>query len=219
MTFDYFDFRDARERMVAEQLEGRGFRNEPILAAMRRVPRHLFVPARQEAIAYDDCPLQIGEGQTISQPYMVAVMTEALGVGVGARVLEIGTGSGYQAAILGELGAEVVTVERKPALAAKARERLASLGYSNVEVVVGDGSLGYPASAPYDGIVVTAGAPQVPASLTSQLADGARLVVPIGQLMQQELRVIERRGLETRETGRMPCAFVPLIGKLGWPER
>jgi len=117
-----FDFLDARERMVAEQIERRGFRNEPILAAMRRVPRHLFVPARQEAIAYDDCALQIGEGQTISQPYMVAVMTEALGVGVGARVLEIGTGSGYQAAILGELGANVVTVERKPALAAKARD-------------------------------------------------------------------------------------------------
>ena len=157
------DWARAREHMVAGQLERRGVCEPRVLEAMRRVPRHLFVPPDQRAGAYEDRALPIGSGQTISQPYMVAIMSAALGPVAGKRVLEVGTGSGYQAAVLAELAAEVVTIERRPELGETARQTLASLGYTNATVIVGDGSLGHPPRAPYAGIVVTAGAPQVPA--------------------------------------------------------
>jgi len=213
------DWADARERMVVDQLERRGIRDARVLAAMRRVPRHLFVNPDQQSLAYHDRALPIGEGQTISQPYMVAVMTAWLAAIADSRVLEIGTGSGYQAAVLAETAREVVTIERRADLAALAEERLNALGYENVTVIVGDGSRGYPALAPYGGILVTAGAPLVPASLEAQLAEGARLVVPVGTATHQELAVVERRdGSFVRSQGE-GCVFVPLIGAQGWPER
>jgi protein-L-isoaspartate(D-aspartate) O-methyltransferase len=204
--------------MVSEQLERRGIRDPRVLDAMRNVPRHLFVPPERQASAYEDQALPIGDGQTISQPYMVAIMTEALSIAAGARVLEIGTGSGYQAAVLAVLAREVITIERRPGLAAAAEHRLTSLGFTNVKVVVADGSVGYPGAAPYDAVLATAGAPQVPASLRTQLGDGARLVVPVGSAFHQDLVVIERRGgtfVESRGEG---CVFVPLVGREGWPE-
>jgi protein-L-isoaspartate(D-aspartate) O-methyltransferase len=204
--------------MVSGQLESRGIRDPRVLEAMRTVPRHLFVPPERQASAYEDRALPIGDGQTISQPYMVAIMTEALSIAAGARVLEIGTGSGYQAAILAVLAREVITIERRPGLAAAAERRLTMLGFTNVTVVVADGSSGYPKAAPYDAVMATAGAPQVPTSLRAQLAEGARLVVPVGSAFHQDLVVIERRGetfLESRGEG---CVFVPLVGREGWPE-
>ena len=209
---------DRRSRMVASQLERRGIRDARVLDAMRRVPRHCFVAATQRSSAYDDRALPIGEGQTISQPYMVAVMTAALELRPDARVLEIGTGSGYQAAVLAEIAREVMTIERRPALGDAARTRLAALGYTNITVVVADGSLGYPERAPYDGIIVTAGAPQVPLSLQSQLADEARLVVPVGSSLQQDLVVVTRRDGRFVELRREACVFVPLVGEEGWPD-
>jgi protein-L-isoaspartate(D-aspartate) O-methyltransferase len=212
------DWAEARARMVSEQLERRGIRDPRVLDAMRNVPRHLFVPPERQASAYEDQALPIGDGQTISQPYMVAIMTEALSIAAGARVLEIGTGSGYQAAILAVLAREVITIERRPGLAAAAGRRLASLGFTNVTIVVADGSVGYPGAAPYDAVLATAGAPQVPASLRTQLADGARLVVPVGSAFHQDLVVIERRGETFVESRGEGCVFVPLVGREGWPE-
>jgi protein-L-isoaspartate(D-aspartate) O-methyltransferase len=207
-----------RSRMVAEQLERRGVRAAVVLEAMRRVPRHLFVGPGQRSAAYDDRALPIGEGQTISQPYMVAVMTAALQLRPGARVLEIGTGSGYQAAVLAEIAGDVITVERRPAIAEAARARLAALGYRNIRVFVSDGSLGYAARAPYDGILVTAGAPRVPPSLQAQLTDGARLVVPVGSALQQDLVVVTRQNAAFNRTTLDACVFVPLVGGEGWPD-
>jgi protein-L-isoaspartate(D-aspartate) O-methyltransferase len=208
----------ARERMVREQLVPRGIHDPRVLDAMMRVPRHLFVDAATAVRAYEDCALPIGEGQTISQPYMVAVMTQALAVPPNARVLEVGTGSGYQAAVLSALAREVVTIEHRPALAAAASARLARLGYDNVRVLVGDGSRGYPARAPYHGILVTAGAPRVPASLRSQLEEGARLVIPVGPSSQQEITVVERQGNAFITMHGDGCVFVPLIGEEAWPD-
>ena len=202
--------------MVANQLVSRGIRDPRVLDAMARVPRHLFVPAEAVPLAYADRALPIGHGQTISQPYMVAVMTEALTLRGGERVLEIGTGSGYQAAILAELARDVVTIERRPELAEAARTRLASLGYKNITVVVADGTAGE-AGIPYDAILVTAGAPRVPASLRAQLADGGRLVIPIGTHGQQDLTVIARSGGVFVESVHEGCVFVPLVGREGWP--
>ncbi len=213
------DWAEARNRMVAEQIERRGIRDPRVLEAMRRVPRHLFVDPEQQAHAYADRALPIGDGQTISQPYMVAVMTEKLALAAGACVLEIGTGSGYQAAVLAEIAGEVITIERRDDLAGAADVRLASLGYEHVTVIVGDGSRGFPRRAPYGGIIVTAGAPLVPASLQAQLADGARLVVPVGSTFEQDLVIVERQGagfLQSRGEG---CVFVPLVGIEGWPEK
>jgi protein-L-isoaspartate(D-aspartate) O-methyltransferase len=205
-----------RERMVRLQLEARGLREPRVLDAMRRVPRHEFVRPEDQHRAYDDRPLVIGAGQTISQPYIVAAMTAALRPQPGDRVLEVGTGSGYQAAVLSLLAGEVLTVERLPALADRARATLARLGYTNVRVLTGDGSGGWPAEQPYDGILVTAAAPRVPDVLVEQLAEGGRLVIPVGSRDFQELVVVERVGGRFREQRREGCIFVPLVGRFGW---
>ena len=202
--------------MVARQLVDRGIRQCRVLAAMAWVPREWFVPPHLAGDAYDDAPLPIGSGQTISQPYMVAVMTEALRLTGAERVLEVGTGSGYQAAILAELAREVITIERRPELAETARQRLAALGYTNVEVVIGDGTLGSPAHAPFDAILVAAAAPHVPAPLKQQLSDGGRLVVPVGPSDQQTLHIVTRFGEQFTQTLGVGCVFVPLIGAEGW---
>jgi protein-L-isoaspartate(D-aspartate) O-methyltransferase len=174
------------------------------------------VPAHLAESAYDDRALPIGSEQTISQPYMVAVMTQALRLTPESRVLEIGTGSGYQAAVLSHLAREVTTMERRSELAEQARARLADLGCTNVRVVVGDGSAGHAEGAPYDAILVTAGAPRVPAPLTAQLADGGRLVIPVGTAREQDLITIERHADELTQTSGEPCVFVPLLGQFGW---
>lgn len=210
-------FASLREAMVTTQIERRGIADPRVLAAMRAVPRELFVPQARADEAYDDRALPIGAGQTVSQPYMVAVMTQALRLTPTSRVLEVGTGSGYQAAILGSIAASVVSIERLPALAEAARQRLAALGFDRVTVVVGDGTDGYPPAAPYDAIVVTAGAPHVPGALRDQLADGGRLVVPVGTARQQDLQVIERRGGTFLTSAGDGCIFVPLVGRDGWP--
>src|SRR5262245_20190698 len=208
---------EARTRMVADQLRGRGIHDERVLAAMTAVPRDAFVPERERSSAYADGPLPIGGGQTISQPYIVARMTELLAAGPGDRVLDVGTGSGYQAAVLAELGCLVTSIERDPELALGAMDRLGDLGYADrVVVTVGDGSLGAPAGAPWDGIVVAAAAPSVPDPLREQLADGRRLVIPVGGLREQRLLVVERHGDEWLERSDGPCVFVPLVGAAGW---
>ena len=206
----------ARESMVTTQIERRGVRDPRVLEAMRTVPRHRFVDTQHERHAYDDRPLPIGEGQTISQPYMVAVMTEALGCGPGDRVLEIGTGSGYQTAVLAAVAREVVSIERHAPLADRARRVLDQLGVTNVHIVVGDGTEGWPAGAPYDRILVTAGAPNVPEALREQLASGGRLVIPVGPSHLQHVTVIDRTPDGDRERTGDACVFVPLIGKHGW---
>ncbi len=212
------DFALLRDMMVSGQLEARGIRDPAVLAAMRGIPREEFVPAELANHAYDDNPLPIGEGQTISQPYMVAYMAEALEPAYTDRVLEIGTGSGYAAAVLGRIVAEVHTVERIALLADIARERLAGLGYTNIQVHTGDGSLGWPGHAPYDAIVVTAGAPRVPQPLLDQLAVGGRLVIPVGRDPRLQTLVRVRRAGEDdyRYESHFGVMFVPLIGEAGW---
>ncbi|MHB9150149.1 MAG: protein-L-isoaspartate(D-aspartate) O-methyltransferase [Thermoleophilia bacterium] len=216
---DENDYERLRLQMVERQLRARGVADAEVLAAMARVPRHRFVGEASRWAAYEDEPLPIGSGQTISQPYMVARMTELAQVDRESRVLEVGTGSGYQAAVLAELAGHVWSIERHPELAERAREILAELGYSNVHVLVGDGSLGLPEEAPFDGIVVTAAAPEVPAALLEQLADGGRLVIPVGASFGQRLRVVRRRGLDFVETDVLGCRFVPLIGAQANPSR
>ncbi len=213
-----FDSEQKRHLMVKRQIEARNITDKLVLDAMRKVPRHVFVPREYEQSAYEDRPLPIGFGQTISQPYMVALMTEALCLKGDEKVLEVGTGSGYQAAILAEIVDHVVTIERIPELAARASEILRNLGYGNVEVVVGDGSKGYPPRAPYDAIVVTAGAPRIPDALVEQLAEGGRIVIPVGSGFHQTLtRLTKKQGgndIEYLEG----CIFVPLVGECGWNE-
>ena len=206
----------ARLRMVEEQIVARGVRNPRVVNALRVVPRHEFVPIEERIYAYEDRPLGIGAAQTISQPYMVAIMTTALDPGSSDRVLEVGTGSGYQAAVLGMLAGEAISIERVEELAVQARLRLSRLGFNNVTVHVGDGSAGWPDGKQFDGILVTAGAPHVPAGLRSQLADGGRLVVPVGSRTHQELLVIRREREEFHEERREGCVFVPLVGQFGW---
>jgi protein-L-isoaspartate(D-aspartate) O-methyltransferase len=206
----------ARRRMVKEQLEGRDIRSERVLQAMRTVPRHLFVPPDYQHRAYADGPLPIGEGQTISQPYIVALMTQMLKLAGTEKVLEVGTGSGYQAAVLGALAREVHTVEYHQDLAEKAAHMLHQFGYKNVEVHIGDGSLGWPPDAPYDAILVTAAAPQVPPPLLSQMAEGGRLVIPVGGPGDQFLELWKRRSAGYTHDAMVPVAFVPLRGKFGW---
>jgi protein-L-isoaspartate(D-aspartate) O-methyltransferase len=209
--------RDKAIAALIGELKRQGIRDERVLAAIAKVPRERFVPDASRDQAWANVALPIGVGQTISQPYVVALMTTALGLSGQQRVLEIGTGSGYQAAILAELAAEVVTVERHASLAAAARMLLAELGYVNVRVVVGDGTTGWPADAPYDRIIVTAGAPRVPLPLIAELSgDGGRLVIPVGEADDQVLLVVERHGDRTTEQPLGPVRFVPLIGRAGW---
>ena len=211
------DFAEARRWMVETQLRGRGITDERVLAAMTKVPRHRFVPGSERA-AYDDNPLVIGSGQTISQPFMVAAMTEALAPQENERVLEIGAGSGYQTAILAELCRQVYSIERIPELAERARSILGELGYGNVAVVVGDGTLGLPEHGPYDGIIVTAATPNLSPAWVEQLAEGGRIVAPIGDRWQQTLTIATKRGGEIRQRSTIGCVFVPLIGEHGFRE-
>ena len=210
-----------RERMVASQIEARGITDPLVLEAMRTVPREIFVPASLARFAYDDGPLPIGHGQTISQPYIVAVMTQAAALKPGSRALEIGTGSGYGAAVLSRVAAEVYTIERVEELADSARERLARLGYANVHVRAGDGSLGWAEHAPYDAIVVTAGGPRVPKPLLDQLAVGGRLVMPVGPATRHQrlVRVTRSDVREYEYEALEEVAFVPLVGAEGWSEK
>lgn len=212
------DYPGQRERMVKRQIAGRGVRSQKVLEAMRKVPRERFLPQGQGVWAYDDAPLPIGDGQTISQPYIVAYMTEALALEGGEKVLEIGTGSGYAAAVLAEIAADVYTIERIEALATMASTVLDDLDYTNVHVRHGDGTLGWPEHAPFDGIVVTAGGPDVPDTLRHQLKIGGRLVIPVGKTTwYQELVRVTRVGEdEFRTEDLVPVRFVPLIGEEGW---
>ncbi len=212
------DYEQARHGMVETQIRKRHVTNSRVLECLERVPRHEFVPAEFRARAYEDAPLPIGEGQTISQPYIVAAMTAALGLQGNERVLEIGTGFGYQAAVLACLAREVFSVEFRAPLATQAAERLSRLGYTDVHVHCGDGTLGLPEFAPYDAILVAAAAPSVPAPLLAQLADGGRMVVPVGGVENQDLRLIERNQHAFRITVLEPCRFVPLLGAHGWKE-
>jgi protein-L-isoaspartate(D-aspartate) O-methyltransferase len=207
-----------REEMIEKQLRRRGIQDAAVLAAMAAVPRHEFVSEDVRAHAYDDLPLPIGSGQTISQPYIVAAMTAALHLQPGDRVLEIGTGCGYHAAVLSRLAKEVFTIERRPELAASASARLVRLGYSNAHVHCGDGTLGLPEFAPFDAILVAAAAPAVPKTLLAQLAEGGRIILPVGGAEHQELQLIEKHG-DTFPTKMLEgCRFVPLLGYHGWQE-
>ena len=202
--------------MIRTQLRARGVRDERVLRAMAAVPRDTFVPPHLRHRAYADEALPIEHGQTISQPLMVGLMTELLDPDAGDLVLDIGTGSGYQAAVLAEMGCHVLGIERVPELAAAARERLAGLGYDAVEIRVGDGTLGAPEEAPWSRILVAAAAPDVPGALTDQLADGGRLVIPVGGRWEQDLLLVERDGPRLRTTNHGGCVFVPLVGEGGY---
>jgi protein-L-isoaspartate(D-aspartate) O-methyltransferase len=205
--------RDAeRRRMVDEQLLGRDITSPRVLEAMRKVPRHLFIPEPQRGRAYEDSPVPIGLGQTISQPYIVAFMTQALDLEPGHKVLEIGTGSGYQAAVLAEISREVYSIEVLPELAERARESLAALGYRHVRLRTGNGYLGWPEHAPYDRIIVTAAPPEVPPALIEQLKVGGLMAIPVGTA-EQHLRILRRTatGMETLQT--LPVRFVPMTGR------
>jgi protein-L-isoaspartate(D-aspartate) O-methyltransferase len=207
-------FDELRTRMVEEQIRDRGIDNERVLAAMRKVPRHRFVPQNLRPRAYDDSPLPIGLGQTISQPYIVAYMTEALEVGPTEKVLEVGTGSGYQAAVLAEIVREVYTIEIVPALAENARAVLDELGYTNVRARVGDGYGGWPDQAPFDGIIVTAAPDHIPQPLVDQLAVDGRMVLPVGE-WAQEMVILSRTRKGVVEKRTIPVRFVPLVRKPG----
>ena len=209
-------FEEQRHQMVDEQLRARGIIDERVLAAFLKVARHLFVPRELHREAYEDHPIPIGSGQTISQPFMVALMTQLLRLQGHERVLEVGTGSGYQLAILAELALEVYSVEHLPELAALALQRLEQQGYLNVHITQGNGSLGWPEHAPYDAMIVAAGAPRLPRPLVDQLAKDGRLVIPIGSRQAQTLTLVEKHedGLEMSEI--TSCVFVPLLGEHGW---
>jgi protein-L-isoaspartate(D-aspartate) O-methyltransferase len=210
------DFDTQRRQMVERQIRGRGVSDQRLLAAMEKVPRHRFVPESEQSLAYDDMPAPIGAGQTISQPYMVALMTELLHLVGTERVLEIGTGSGYQTAILAELAAEVYSIERFASLAERAGALLTDLGYHNLTVIVGDGTTGYLEAAPYDRIMVTAAAPKIAQPWLDQLADGGRLVLPLGERWTQVLTVVVKQGNSIEQESHGGCVFVPLVGEHGW---
>ena len=205
-----------RERMVSEQLQARGIRDPRVLSAMRKVPRERFVDESMRERAYEDSPLPIGYGQTISQPYMVARMCELCELSGDEAVLEIGAGSGYQAAVLSTLARQVYAVELRPELGKRCAERMQTLGYANVEVGVFDGTHGWRERAPFDAILVAAGAPESPPLLVDQLADGGRLVIPVGPRQGQRLAIVTRRGTEFTTEWATPCSFVDLVGKYGW---
>jgi len=212
------NFDQARELMVRRQIEARGVSDPRVLAAMREIPRHIFALQAQQDRAYDDCPLPIGFGQTISQPYMVAIMTQLLRLTGKEKVLELGTGSGYQAAILGNLAKWVYTVERITELSEMARRNMAACDITNITFIVADGTRGWPEEAPYDAIVVTAGAPDVPGPLFEQLSDGGRLVVPVGDRYSQTLKVVEKINGVKKTRNYFECRFVDLVGEYGWSE-
>ena len=207
---------DERLKMVEYQIAARGIRNEHVLCAMKEVPRHLFVPPPYDKSAYEDCPLPIGNGQTISQPYIVALMTELIALQPTDNVLEIGTGCGYQAAILATLVRKVTSIERIPEVAALAKANLEMVGIKNVDVIVGDGTLGFPRNAPYDGIIITAATPSVPQPLIEQLAEGGRLIAPVGGRDIQELIRLVKKSGSIKEEHHGGVRFVPLIGECGW---
>ncbi len=211
------DLSIARRQMVERQIKGRGIKDPLVINAMLQIPRHLFVEEALQGQAYSDFPLPIGEKQTISQPYMVAIMTESLLLKGGERVLEIGTGSGYQAAILGKIVSRVFTVERIASLARRARRIIDRIGLNNVNIKVTDGTFGWEEEAPFDGIIVTAGAPSIPQKYLEQLAVGGRLIIPVGDHGAQVLkRVIRLESGEFSEESLLDCRFVPLLGKYGW---
>jgi len=212
-------FERERKQMIKEQIERRGLRERRLLTALETVPRHMFVPEEYRYAAYEDGPLPIGFGQTISQPYIVALMTDYLSLKGNERVLEVGTGSGYQAAILGMMAEEVHTVEFIPELATQADKLLKALGMDNVRVHFGDGSLGLPEFAPYQGILVAAAAPQVPKALLNQLEDGGKLVLPVGSRGMQILEIWERNGDKFDSKTETAVAFVPLRGEQGWDQK
>ncbi|OGW39169.1 MAG: protein-L-isoaspartate O-methyltransferase [Nitrospirae bacterium RBG_13_39_12] len=210
------DFKELRELMVKTQLIPRGITDERVLNAMKKVPRHVFVDDNMQYKAYDDMALSIGEGQTISQPYMVAVMTELLDLTGTERVLEIGTGSGYQGAILAELAKEVYTIERVSVLADRAEDKFNSLGYKNIKVKTGDGTLGWPEESPFDRIIITAGTPKIPEPLFKQLSEDGIIIAPVGDRFSQQLLKVRKSKDNLHEDFHTPCVFVPLIGKYGW---
>lgn len=212
------NFQKARDRMVETQIISRGIKDSRVLEALRKVPRHLFVEEALKEQAYSDYPLPIGEKQTISQPYIVALMTETLQLKGDEKILEIGTGSGYQAAVLAELAGRVFSIERFPGLAFRANQILQKLGYRNVIIRVADGSLGWPDEAPFDGIMATAGTPKVPQPLVDQLGMGGRLILPVGDRLSQELVLVERAPEGVRKTHLGGVRFVDLVGKWGWEE-
>jgi protein-L-isoaspartate(D-aspartate) O-methyltransferase len=212
------EYKQARERMVEEQFLSRDIRDTRVLDAMRRVPRHVFVPEEHRHLAYRDSPLPIGQSQTISQPYIVALMTQMLALQGDETVLEIGTGSGYQAAVLSLVAREVHTVERHEILAKRALDCINALDIKNVIIHVGDGTRGWPANAPYDAIIATAAAPKVPNPLLNQLADGGRLVIPVGARIGQYLEIWSRVGENFDHQRTVAVAFVPLLGKYGWKD-
>jgi protein-L-isoaspartate(D-aspartate) O-methyltransferase len=212
------EFESLRQWMVETQIISRGVKNKEVIRAMLKVPRHRFVPEEFIEKAYDDMALPIGEGQTISQPYMVAVMTELLEPEYKNKVLEIGTGSGYQAAVLAEIVKEVYTVERLASLSERAKQRVRELGYENIFFKVGDGTLGWPEESPFDRIIITAGAPEIPDTLISQLAEDGIIVAPVGSRYSQVLiKGIKKKGSLVTISS-VPCVFVPLVGEKGWKE-
>jgi protein-L-isoaspartate(D-aspartate) O-methyltransferase len=212
------DYTAERLVMIRAQLQRRGITDTRVLQAMREVPRHAFVPPEWRREAYSDRPLPIADDQTISQPYMVAIMTQSLLLQGHERVLEVGTGSGYQAAVLSRLAAQVYTIEYFPNLAKRARAILQRLGLTNVQVITGDGGLGLAAYAPYHSILVAAAAPHVPQSLLEQLTEGGHLVIPVGSITSQELLIITRHGDDYSQARSVPCRFVPLLGQEGWAD-
>jgi len=212
------EYQELRDRMVEEQLIPRGIKDPRVLDAMRRVPRHVFAGGHNLAASYDDMALPIGEGQTISQPYMVAIMTELLELKGNEKVLEIGTGSGYQGAVLAELATEVYTIERMGVLANRAAAEYRTLRIDNIQVKTGDGTLGWPEAAPFDRIIITAASPEIPEPLMEQLAMNGILVIPVGTRLSQQLLKITKTGQGLKEEHHTPCIFVPLIGKYGWEE-
>jgi protein-L-isoaspartate(D-aspartate) O-methyltransferase len=210
------DYEELRKLMIKTQLLPRGIKDKRVLEAMERVPRHLFVDSSNITNAYSDMALPIGEGQTISQPYMVAVMTELLELNGTQKVLEIGTGSGYQTAVLAELSQAVYTIERIASLAEKAKKRFQNLSYLNIHIKADDGTLGWPEEAPFHRIIITAGSPEIPTPLIEQLAEGGIIVIPVGDLYSQQLLKYRKSGRNPIIEYHTPCVFVPLIGQYGW---
>ncbi len=213
------DYEILRRQMVQEQLIPRGIKNPRVLDSFYKIERHLFIPENLRKSAYADFPLPIAEGQTISQPYIVALMTESLGLTGKEKALEIGTGSGYQTAILAELTGDVYSIERFEALAEKAHTILSELGYKNIKIKVGDGTLGWEEGAPFDRIIITAASHKIPMPLIEQLADNGKLILPLGESFSQVLTLVEKKDGELKSTDICGCVFVPLVGKHGWNEK